>query len=206
MNRCPIVGSFSAEAPVLARLCPDLNWASDRPTVSYLRPSDHPVLLSSLLLLCNSSSASRNWTVRPSGSVIFILPTTQCTKCTDACTDGTVGSSDGVNFLPFLPRFWPLKIILSSQFGIDHFVMNHQNQTRTNGIWGHVHYNIPLVGDLWQHKQSKHNFLQKLTELEPLTLAWILTIIQTPPRSNSPLFNLLFLCSHIACLFPLWNH
>jgi hypothetical protein len=30
---------------------------------------------------------------------------TQCTKCTDACTDGTVGSSDGVSFLPFLPRF-----------------------------------------------------------------------------------------------------
>jgi hypothetical protein len=24
---------------------------------------------------------------------------------------------------------------------IDHVVMNHQNQTRTNGIWGHVRYN-----------------------------------------------------------------
>jgi hypothetical protein len=23
---------------------------------------------------------------------------------------------------------------------IDHVVMNHQNQTRTNGIWGHVRY------------------------------------------------------------------
>jgi hypothetical protein len=30
--------------------------------------------------------------------------------------------------------------------------------------------------------------LQKLTRLEPLTLAWMLTIIQTPPRSNFPLF------------------
>jgi hypothetical protein len=45
--------------------------------------------------------------------------------------------------------------------------------------------------------------LQKLTKLEPLTLAWMLTIIQTPPRSNFPLFDLLFLCSHIACLFTL---
>jgi hypothetical protein len=48
--------------------------------------------------------------------------------------------------------------------------------------------------------------LQKLTKLEPLTLAWMLTIIQTPPRSNFPLFDLLFLCSHIACFFPFWKH
>jgi hypothetical protein len=34
--------------------------------------------------------------------------------------------------------------------------------------------------------------LQKLTELEPLTLAWMLTIIQTLPRSNFPLFHLMF--------------
>jgi hypothetical protein len=25
---------------------------------------------------------------------------------------------------------------------IDHVVMNHQNQTRTNGIWCHVRYKI----------------------------------------------------------------
>jgi hypothetical protein len=86
---------------LLARLCHDSNWASDRPKVSSLRPSDHPVLLSSLLLLCNSSGASRNWIVRSSDGVIFILPTTQCTKFTDACTDGTVGSSDGVFSLLF---------------------------------------------------------------------------------------------------------
>jgi hypothetical protein len=57
------VGSSGAEDFVLARLCLDSNWASDRPTVSPLRPSDHLVLLSSLLLLCNSSDATRNWTV-----------------------------------------------------------------------------------------------------------------------------------------------
>jgi hypothetical protein len=27
---------------------------------------------------------------------------------------------------------------------IDHVVMNHQNQTRTNGKWGHVRYNLVL--------------------------------------------------------------
>jgi hypothetical protein len=57
------VGSSSAEGFVLARLCLDSNWVSDRPTMSSLRPSDHSVLLSSLLFLCNSSDATRNWTV-----------------------------------------------------------------------------------------------------------------------------------------------
>jgi hypothetical protein len=31
---------------------------------------------------------------------------------------------------------------------VDHVVMNHQNQNRTNGIWGHVRYNLPVFGDL----------------------------------------------------------
>jgi hypothetical protein len=57
------VGSSGAEGFVLACLCMNSNWAPDRPTVSSLRPSDHPVLLSSLLFLCNSSDATRNWTV-----------------------------------------------------------------------------------------------------------------------------------------------
>jgi hypothetical protein len=37
------VGSSGAEGFVLAHLCMNSNWA-DRPTVSPLRPSDHPVL------------------------------------------------------------------------------------------------------------------------------------------------------------------
>jgi hypothetical protein len=28
---------------------------------------------------------------------------------------------------------------------IDHVVMNHQNQTRTNGIWGHVRYSLDKI-------------------------------------------------------------
>jgi hypothetical protein len=57
------VGSSGAEGFVLARLYMNSNWASDRPMVSSLRPSDHPVLLSSLLFLCNSSDATRKCTV-----------------------------------------------------------------------------------------------------------------------------------------------
>jgi hypothetical protein len=53
------VGSSGAEGFVLARLCMNSNWASDRPTVSPLRLPDHPVLLSSLLFLCNSSNAAK---------------------------------------------------------------------------------------------------------------------------------------------------
>jgi hypothetical protein len=45
--------------------------------------------------------------------------------------------------------------------------------------------------------------LQKLTELEPLTLAWMLTIIQTPPRSNFPIFDLMVTFSPFG---PLWSH
>jgi hypothetical protein len=57
------VGSSGAEGFVLAHLCMNSNWASDRTMVSSLRPSDHPVLLSSLLFLCNSSDATRRCTV-----------------------------------------------------------------------------------------------------------------------------------------------
>jgi hypothetical protein len=53
--------------------------------------------------------------------------------------------------------------------------MNHQNYTWTNGYDGHVRYNLPLFGDLWQHNQSKHKFA-KINKIEPLTLAWMLTI------------------------------
>jgi hypothetical protein len=99
------VGSSGAEDFFLARLYLDSNWASDRPTVSSLRPSDHPVLLSLLLFLCNSSDATRKWTVSSSNGVNFISASTQCTKCFNACTDSTVGSSDGFFFLPFLRVF-----------------------------------------------------------------------------------------------------
>jgi hypothetical protein len=54
------VRSSGAEVFVLAHLCLDSNWVSDRLTVSPLRPSDHPVLLSSLLFPCNASTHLEN--------------------------------------------------------------------------------------------------------------------------------------------------
>jgi hypothetical protein len=65
--------------------------------MSPLRPSDHPVLLSLLLSLCNSSDTSRNWTVGSSDGVNFVLSAAQCTNYT-VCTDSTAGSSDCVFF------------------------------------------------------------------------------------------------------------
>jgi hypothetical protein len=106
MNRCFTVGSSGAEAPLLARLYLDSNEASDRPTVSTLRPSGHPVLLSSLLLLCNLSDATRKWTAGSSdGAFVFTQCTNPSDHCTDACYLGIVGSSDGVLPFSFLSCF-----------------------------------------------------------------------------------------------------
>jgi hypothetical protein len=81
MNRCSTVGSSGAEAPVLVRLCLDSNEASNRPTVSPLRPSVNPVLLTSLHLLCNSSGTSRNLTIGSSGPTDFAAPPLQFIWC-----------------------------------------------------------------------------------------------------------------------------
>jgi hypothetical protein len=78
------VGSFRAEDFVLARLCLDSNEASDRPTVSSLRPSDLLVLLSSPPFLCNSSDATRKGTVSSFDGIKLIPVVAQCTKCSDA--------------------------------------------------------------------------------------------------------------------------
>jgi hypothetical protein len=197
--------------------------------VSSLRPSDHPVLLSSLLFLPNSSGSSTKWTVGSSDGVNFIWLATQCTNYIDAYAPMIPSIYTTVCFLFFsLLDFDPRKIdyLLNLACGIfaslgprsvykdmlnnmvspiDHVVMNHQNQTRTNVIWGHVCYNLPLFGDLWQHKQSKHNF----AKIDKIRTTY--TCLDAYHHPNSPLikfprFDLLFLCSHTACFFPLWKH
>jgi hypothetical protein len=65
----------------------------------------HPTLLSSRLLFSNSSDATRKGTVKSAYGVKLIPAVVQCTKCSNACTDGTVGSSDGVLFVSFLHDF-----------------------------------------------------------------------------------------------------
>jgi hypothetical protein len=89
--------------------------------------------------------------------------------------------------------------------------MNHQNQLEQMANEAMFATISPFLV-IYDNTSKASINLQKLTKLEPLTLAWMLTIIQTPPRSNFPLFYLLFLCSHIACLFHfrntslLWSH
>jgi hypothetical protein len=118
----------------------------------------------SLLFLCNSSGASRNWTIGSSDGVSFILSTMQCTNYTNAMHRWYCRFIRWRVFFSFLlPGFDPRKrdYLLNFACGIlaylgprnvyknmlnnmvspiDHVVMNHQNQTRTNGIWGHVRY------------------------------------------------------------------
>jgi hypothetical protein len=62
--------------------------------------------------------------------------------------------------------------------------MNHQNQLEqmANGVMFATISPFLVIYD----NTSKANInLQKLTKLEPLTLVWVLTIIQTPPRLSS---------------------
>jgi hypothetical protein len=73
---------------------------------------------------------------------------------------------------------------------IDHVVMNHQNHTRTNVIWGHVRYNLPVLVIYDNPSKASINF-QKIDKVEPLTLAWMLTIIQLPLDVFFPLLDLL---------------
>jgi hypothetical protein len=108
-----------------------------------------------LCLRC-SSSATHSTLLEIGPSVHPTVPRvfTQCTNssddCTNACYIGTVGSSDGVFSSSFLSHFLlnfacdilaslgprnVYKDMLNNMVSpIDHVVMNHQNQTRTNGI------------------------------------------------------------------------
>jgi hypothetical protein len=159
------VGASDADDFVLARLCLDSNWASGRPTVSSLRPLDHPVLLSSLLLPCNSSDATKkmdHWFIQrclgfhPLNQLVRRLHRRlllsdrrfirRCLFFSFSCL---------VLILDFLtlacdilaslgPRSVYKDALNTMVSPIDHVVMNHQNQTRTNDIRGHVRYIYPL--------------------------------------------------------------
>jgi hypothetical protein len=69
--------------------------------------------------------------------------------------------------------------------------MNHQNQLEQMAN-GAMFATISPFLVIYDNTSKEIINLQKLTKLEPLTLAWMLTIIQTPPRSTFPLFDLMF--------------
>jgi hypothetical protein len=79
--------------------------------------------------------------------------------------------------------------------------MNHQNQLEQMAN-GAMFATISLFFVIYDNTSKASINLQKLTKLEPLTLAWMLTIIQTPPRSNFPLFDPKFTFSPFG-LIPL---
>jgi hypothetical protein len=83
--------------------------------------------------------------------------------------------------------------------------MNHKNQLEQMANEAMFATISPFLV-IYDNTSKASINLKKLTKLEPLTLALMLTIIQTPLDETSPPFDLLFLCSHIACLFLLWNH
>jgi hypothetical protein len=78
--------------------------SSDRPTAPSNGPSIHLTLLFFATSFCNSSEATKNWTVSSSdGALVFTQCTNSFDHCTDACYLGIVGSSDDVFsfFFPF---------------------------------------------------------------------------------------------------------
>jgi hypothetical protein len=88
---------------------------------------------------------------------------------------------------------------------ITYVSMNHQNQLEQMAN-GAMFATISPFLVIYDNTSKASISLQKLTQLEALTLASMLTIIQTPPRSTSPLFDLLFLCSHSLSYGPPWAH
>jgi hypothetical protein len=95
---------------------------SHRPMVSTMNRQFIQRFCLLFFLSSSSSGVSRNWTV---GSSDGALSFTQCTNSsdhfTDACYLGTVGSCNGGLSFLFLLRFWLLKNIPSSHFGMWYF-------------------------------------------------------------------------------------
>jgi hypothetical protein len=65
--------------------------------------------------------------------------------------------------------------------------INHQNQLEQMAN-GAMFATISPFLVIYDNTSNASINLQNLTKLEPLTLAWMLTIIQTPPISNFPPF------------------
>jgi hypothetical protein len=161
MNRCSTVGSSGAKAPVLAHPCLDSHWASNRPTVSHIDRQMIRCYYLLQLFFFQSSDVSTKWTVGSSDGANFnfcLLRSVPSTP-TLASSVPSVHPTMSFLFLSFLvltlefgmwyfcihgPRNVYKDMLSNMVSHIDH-VMNHQNHTRTNGIWCHVRYTITPV-------------------------------------------------------------
>jgi hypothetical protein len=84
----------------------------------------------------------------------------------------------------------------------DHVVMNHQNQTRTNGIWGYIRYNLPLLV-IYDNTTKASINLQKLTEFRTTyTCLDAYHHPKLPLDQPSPFF----IFSSYVHILPLWSH
>jgi hypothetical protein len=111
------------------------------------------MLLALLLLLCNSSDASTKWTVGSSDGANFSFAFRTMYQVHRRLLLGYHRFIRRCLFFFFLfsylacgifaslgPRNVYKDMLNNMVSPIDHVVMNHENHTRTNGIWGHVHY------------------------------------------------------------------
>jgi hypothetical protein len=114
----------------------------------------------------NSSSATKNHIVGSSDGLCilsllhaayqFNQPLHRCLLPRYRRMKNSIGSSDSVfSFLLILacgifsslgPKSVYKDMLNNMVSLIGHVVMNYQNQTRTNGIWGHVRYNDTMGG------------------------------------------------------------
>jgi hypothetical protein len=156
MNRCSTIGSSGATALVLACLCLVQTWSLDRPMVPSNGLLVHPTLLTSLICLFYSSERCRWRTNGSSNHANLFQPLHSVPRYCQFIRRCLFFS-----LLGFDP--WKINYLLILACGIfasmgirnvykhmlnnlvsliDHVVINHQNQTWTKGLWGHVRYNF----------------------------------------------------------------
>jgi hypothetical protein len=160
-------------------VCLVQTWSSDRPTVLSNGPSVHPTHLTSLFCLFYSPNACRMRIVGSSDGASWLdssrsVPSTPTLAQTPTSRyrrfirrshfssfSSTVWTLEKYTIFSFCHVIFLHPCELENVYKdmlnnivslIDHVVMNHQNHTRTNGIWGHVRYKIdPLLGKLWTY-------------------------------------------------------
>jgi hypothetical protein len=88
----------------------------------------------------------------------------------------------------------------------DHVVMNHQNQTRTNGIWGHVRYRVRST---WYCTRQTHSIGYQVPSCVNSEIPWCHTQLWLSSpiiiSQVSPFFTIFFAWHREANQVP-YNH